>query len=907
MKRILHLIPHLSTGGCPQFAYDLLRKTKDTTDAYVVEYAFIAWDYVVQRNRIIDLMKDRFFSLGEQKEQLFDIIDTIKPDVIHIQEFPEYFMEDEIARKLYDKNREYVIVETSHDSGFNPANKRFFSDHLALISQWQIDKFKDYDIPITLLESDIEYKTKTENQREQGLLKLGLDPNKKHVLNVGLWTSRKNQAEVLEYAKELERYPDIEFHFVGNQAPNFENYWGPLIHNLPSNVQVWGERSDVNSFYECMDLFLFTSRGTNGDMETSPLVLREATGHQMPILMYNLPVYLNYYDKFPNIKYLSDFKTNVNQILTSLNMQEQPESKLFRVEYVKDENKIFVYYNAENPIDVSISVADIDSKHAIYAFDSHFRDYSGCWNVPVPLGALNHYNRTGYFRGYEVSIYTADRLTLLEQHTIWYNENAPKFERVLFPTDPWNLTWINYTEMFVEDFYNPLQMNIKGVCLDIGANDGLYTEYLLRNGAERVYAVECDPRSIKFLNKRFNGDTRVVIVDKGLWNANQNGVKLAYKEDTSTVSSIKTEVHHFDENNYFYIDTWDYATLKSKMNISKVDFFKIDIEGAEYEVFESMTDDDICEIEGFMVEIHWNSNGRIYGITDRLQRLGYSIELRRHTVDNAVVENRDEWKDYDLCTFYASKKKEQRKFSLVIHHLQTTLLSDVEKKSRDKIDYLIYLLKKDSRFSEVKWYRHMNAPWSRLPTTDNCSRPNAVSMDKFPNGTNEYGETALTPAHYGCFRAFNDAIQMHFNKDFSATMVFEGDADIQDVNQYIECLYAALCEADKNQIDFISFGGAYHLETGELLAHPVERIDALPFGWISKHVPFAHSIIIPQRYIKQMMHAFATEPWDVADLFFINHFNMNPNRRQFVSESQLSNQIDGYSLIDRKVKNYLIK
>ena len=209
--------------------------------------------------------------------------------------------------------------------------------------------------------------------------------------------------------------------------------------------------------------------------------------------------------------------------------------------------------------------------------------------------------------------------------------------------------------------------------------------------SRRISILQDESKKTVMLNKRFNGDTRVVIVDKGLWNANQNGVKLAYKEDTSTVSSIKTEVHHFDENNYFYIDTWDYSTLKSKMNISKVDFFKIDIEGAEYEVFESMTDDDICEIEGFMVEIHWNSNGRIYGITDRLQRLGYSIELRRHTVDNAVIENRDEWKDYDLCTFYASKKKEPRKFSLVIHHLQTTLLTDVEKQSRDKIDFLIYL------------------------------------------------------------------------------------------------------------------------------------------------------------------------------------------------------------------------
>ena len=48
MKRVLHLVPHLSTGGCPQFAYDLIRKTLKYTDAYVVEYAFIAPDFVVQ-------------------------------------------------------------------------------------------------------------------------------------------------------------------------------------------------------------------------------------------------------------------------------------------------------------------------------------------------------------------------------------------------------------------------------------------------------------------------------------------------------------------------------------------------------------------------------------------------------------------------------------------------------------------------------------------------------------------------------------------------------------------------------------------------------------------------------------------------------------------------------------------
>jgi hypothetical protein len=41
-----------------------------------------------------------------------------------------------------------------------------------------------------------------------------------------------------------------------------------------------------------MDLFLFTSRGTNTDKETMPLVIREALSYQIPTLIYNLPVYL---------------------------------------------------------------------------------------------------------------------------------------------------------------------------------------------------------------------------------------------------------------------------------------------------------------------------------------------------------------------------------------------------------------------------------------------------------------------------------------------------------------------------------------------------------------------------------------------------------------------------------------
>lgn len=322
MKTVLFLVHHLSTGGMPQYTFDLIRKIKDDVNIYCIEYSMVSPDFVVQRNKLIELLGNKLKTLPDDKNTLFKIIDDIQPDIIHLQEMPEYFMNNDIADKLYSKDRQYLIVETSHDSSFISSSKRYYPDHFALISEFQRKEFSKLGIPIDLIEADIEYKPRKD--RTSGLLELGLDPEVKHVLNVGLWTPRKNQAEILEYAREMERRNEkIQFHFVGNRAGNFQFYWEPLMKDLPSNIKIWDERSDVDNFYSCMDLFLFTSRGTGTDKETSPLVIRESIGHNIPALIYNLPVYLNMYDSYPSISYLEyDFNSNINKILISLELME---------------------------------------------------------------------------------------------------------------------------------------------------------------------------------------------------------------------------------------------------------------------------------------------------------------------------------------------------------------------------------------------------------------------------------------------------------------------------------------------------------------------------------------------------------------------------------------------------------
>ena len=322
MKKVLFIVPHLSTGGMPQYTYNLMSKIINDVDVYCIEYTLLAWNYVVKRNRIKNLLGDKFYAEFDDKKEIINQINQINPDIIHFQELPEYFMDDGITSEIYKKNRSYVIIETSHDSSFNTDSKRFYPDQFALISNYQKQNFLKLGIPISIVESDIEYKVRQD--REEGLKKLGLDPSLKHVLNVGLFTSRKNQKEIFEYANALIDEP-IQFHFVGNLADNFKDYWGPLVVNAPPNIKIWGERGDVDDFYSCMDLFLFTSRGNDNDKETSPLVIREAIGYKIPLLIYKLPVYMCMYDKYETINYLhaNNFSHNINEILYLLGLSEK--------------------------------------------------------------------------------------------------------------------------------------------------------------------------------------------------------------------------------------------------------------------------------------------------------------------------------------------------------------------------------------------------------------------------------------------------------------------------------------------------------------------------------------------------------------------------------------------------------
>lgn len=315
MEKLLIIASHLSTGGAPQFTLNKIELLKDKYEIYCVEYDFLSPDFVVQRNRIINLLGDNFISLGEDKLRLINIIEEIKPDIITIEEICESFIDPKIIKEIYNHKREYKIIETTHSSHDQSNLKKYLPDKFTFVSEYSLNMYKHLGVESCIIEYPIDKKVRNKLESQK---KLGLNPEYKHILNVGLFTQGKNQGYAFEIARQLID-EKIIFHFVGNQAGNFKEYWEPIMKTKPDNCIIWGEKDNVNEFIEACDSFLFTSR-----FELNPLVIKEVLCYDIPILMFNLHTYCSSYDKNENIYFLSgDLEKDKNLLISSITKERK--------------------------------------------------------------------------------------------------------------------------------------------------------------------------------------------------------------------------------------------------------------------------------------------------------------------------------------------------------------------------------------------------------------------------------------------------------------------------------------------------------------------------------------------------------------------------------------------------------
>jgi glycosyltransferase involved in cell wall biosynthesis len=319
-KKYLFIAGHLSTGGAPKYLLWLISKIKNEgNEVKVVEWNLYSDQYTVQRNQIIDLVGNKnFTSVGtyyeedatfyNKEDNIKDLIVNYNPDYIHINDYIEQLAIKMPSQKflefLYDKNRTYKIAETLHNSTRDVNDKTYLPDEFWFCTPYHMDKYNRKDIPAFLKEMIISKNDRPD--RRATLLSLDLDPSYVHVLQVGLFNKNKNQKFTFDLAKGFLN-KKIQFHFIGNHCYIDECE----IDKNQTNCKIWGERSDVDKFMSCMDVFVLPSLA-----ELNPISLKEAISWNMPCFINRLKTFESFNNNL--INYIQDININ-NYLIEMIN------------------------------------------------------------------------------------------------------------------------------------------------------------------------------------------------------------------------------------------------------------------------------------------------------------------------------------------------------------------------------------------------------------------------------------------------------------------------------------------------------------------------------------------------------------------------------------------------------------
>lgn len=658
--KILYVTPHLSTGGMPEYLRRKVELLVEDNDVWVVEKHFEP-AYRTIRDKIEAILGNRLVNIGENHYRLIEMIHEIKPDVIHFEELSDYHFGEDLLTEIYRKDRQYLIFDTLHDSSIDHTEKRFIPDKMLVVSPWQVKNFMELDIPVEMVEHEI---IPGERDRK-GLSLLGLDPSRKHVVQVGLFSRRKNQAETIQLARLM---PEVDFHFVGNQTENYQSYWQPLLEDLPQNCRIWGERPDADTFYSCMDAVIFPSRGEYGDRETNPLVIREAIAWQVPLFVRNRDFYMGMYSVGPLVRFMhDDLVRNASTLAEILkiektHMQEQTEinddffkRKLFNVSFDSNDNKINFEYLGNATIETTICVRDIDTEVPIYSFESTFTPGSSVWCIPIPKPYYD-FQANPNFGGFLYDFY----IDGVRKYTQATRIKVAAVKKQKFRIESFEPIFVNYEQFFTDRIYDnfllsatrnhPLQEvpGTIGTVVDIGANIGLFTELAVRKGADRVVSLEISEKAISIFENLHKSNENVTLIKKAAYE-NSGEITIYSDPNNSLVGSIYPD-HTSGLSDSYTVESMSVADILEQSNIERVGLMKIDVEGSEYAIFEGISDDTLDTIENIILEFHDNFGGRLRdSIIHRLEGK-YDYEIYQDDCINLASE----WEERG--TIFAKKR-----------------------------------------------------------------------------------------------------------------------------------------------------------------------------------------------------------------------------------------------------------
>lgn len=199
-------------------------------------------------------------------------------------------------------------------------------------------------------------------------------------------------------------------------------------------------------------------------------------------------------------------------------------------------------------------------------------------------------------------------------------ENLGKIKDVeggtVYIANKFGWTYAIYHEIYnLQDYYlhRVKRINEGDVVVDLGGNIGIFHRWAYSQGAGKVISFEPDKRYFKLLQKNSNSNSIIfnaAIADKigtiDLFESNHLGGSHILGTNVNDIINYPVRTYSLD----YLFETG---------LIDKIDFLKVDIEGAEHLAFNGISDDNLMKVKYIAMEYHH-------------AHLNYDVELRNNLI-----------------------------------------------------------------------------------------------------------------------------------------------------------------------------------------------------------------------------------------------------------------------------------
>ena len=182
------------------------------------------------------------------------------------------------------------------------------------------------------------------------------------------------------------------------------------------------------------------------------------------------------------------------------------------------------------------------------------------------------------------------------------------------------LNEIFYQKVYNNDFVCVAENDI---VFDIGFNYGFFTLDALTYKPKKVIGFEPNPKLVKLFNQL---EIQSVELHKAAV-SDKTGTTIFYENDFSGKSSIHSDVNADTKLNSYQVNICSFNDMAKQYDV--IDYLKVDCEGAEYEIFESIPKEFLTNrIRKIALEFHHNINDiKVVNLISKIKECGFETKL----------------------------------------------------------------------------------------------------------------------------------------------------------------------------------------------------------------------------------------------------------------------------------------